>query len=270
MAKIHPAAIVSKEAHLDDDVEVGPYAIIEGGAVIGKGAKIMAHAYICSGTIIGSDCEVHMGAVLGHAPQHLQFKGEKSALKIGDRNIFREYCSAHRGLKEGFNTIIGDDNFFMGFSHIAHDCRIGNNIVLCNGALLAGHVIIEDKAFISGNVAIHQFSRIGELAMIGGLARVNKDVAPYTLIEGDSEVCSLNLVGLKRSDINDKAKSQIKQVYKLIYRSSLNVSQALEEAGKISDLTVEARHMIDFIKSSKRGICKGRRGPDFDAKVEVI
>ncbi|MFH0772200.1 MAG: acyl-ACP--UDP-N-acetylglucosamine O-acyltransferase [Candidatus Omnitrophota bacterium] len=269
MAKIHPAAIVSKDAHLDD-VEVGPYAIIEDGVVIGKGTRIMAHAYICSGTTIGSDCEAHMGAVLGHTPQHLQFKGENSVLKIGDRNIFREYSSVHRGSKEGLNTIIGDDNFFMGFSHIAHDCRIGNNVVLCNGVLLAGHVMVEDRAFISGNAAVHQFSRIGKLAMIGGLTVVNKDVAPYVLVEGDSEVCSLNVVGLKRSDISEEAKSQIKQIYKLIYRSSLNLSHALEEAGKISDLTIEARHMMDFIKSSKRGICKGRRAPDFDSETEAI
>lgn len=258
MAKIHPAAIVGKKSKLGE-VEVGPYAIIEDGAAIGSGTKVLAHAYIASGATIGKDCEVHMGAVIGHTPQHLHFKGAKSFLKIGDRNIFREYTSVHRGLEEGSATVIGNGNLFMGFSHIAHDCRIGNNIVLCNGALIAGHAVIDDAAFISGNVTVHQFVRIGTLAMIGGLARVNKDVVPYTLIEGDSEVCSLNVVGLKRSPIGEKVKSQIKNIYKLLYRSDLNVSQALSRISKLGKLAPEAAHMVEFVKRSERGICKHRR-----------
>lgn len=258
MAKIHPTAIVGKKAKLGE-VEIGPYAIIEDGAEIGSGTKVLAHAYIASGTTIGKDCEVHMGAVIGHVPQHLHFKGTKSFLKIGDRNIFREYTSIHRGLEEGSTTLIGNDNLFMGFSHVAHDCRIGNNIVLCNGALLAGHVVIEDAAFISGNAAIHQFVKIGTLVMIGGLARVTKDVVSYTLIEGDSEVCSLNVVGLRRSSIGEDARSQIKKIYRLLYRSDLNVSQALSEISKLGKLTPEAAHMVEFVKSSERGICKHRK-----------
>ncbi len=258
MAKIHPTAIVGKKAELGE-VEVGPYAIIEDGASIGSGTIVLAHAYICSGTTIGKDCEVHMGAVIGHVPQHLHFKGGKSFLKIGDRNIFREYTSIHRGLEEGSATVIGNDNFFMGFSHVAHDCRIGNNIVLCNGALVAGHIEVEDSAFISGNVTLHQFVRIGTLAMIGGLARVNKDVVPYTLIEGDSEACSLNVVGLKRSTLGEDAKAQIKKIYRLLYRSGLNVSQALAEISKFEKLAPEAAHMVEFVKRSERGICKHRK-----------
>ncbi|MDD4878859.1 MAG: acyl-ACP--UDP-N-acetylglucosamine O-acyltransferase [Candidatus Omnitrophica bacterium] len=258
MANIHPTAIVGKKAALGE-VEVGPYAIIEDGASIGDGTKVLAHAYIASGTTIGRDCEIHMGAVVGHTPQHLHFKGAKSFLKIGDRNVFREYASIHRGLEEGSTTIIGNDNFFMGFSHVAHDCRIGNNIVLCNGALVAGHIEIEDAAFISGNVTLHQFVRIGTLAMIGGLARVNKDVVPYTLIEGDSEVCSLNIVGLKRSSIGEDAKAEIKKIYKLLYRSDMNVTQALSEISKLGGLAPEAAHMVEFIKRSERGICKHRK-----------
>jgi UDP-N-acetylglucosamine acyltransferase len=200
-----------------------------------------------------------MGAVVGHVPQHLKYKGAKTYLKIGDRNIIREYCSIHRGFEEGSATVIGDDNLFMGFSHIAHDCRIGNNTVVCNGALVAGHVTVEDNAFVSGNVTIHQFVKIGTLAMIGGLARVNKDVVPYTLIEGDSEACSLNAVGIRRSGIGAEAVSQIKRIYKLIYRSGLNVSQALAEAEKLGALAPEAEKMVSFIKSSERGICKHRR-----------
>ena len=258
MAKIHPTAIVGKKAELGE-IEVGPYAIIEDGVEIGSGTKVLAHAYIASGTTIGKDCEIHMGAVIGHVPQHLQFKGAKSFPKIGDRNIFREYTSIHRGLEEGSATLIGNDNLFMGFSHVAHDCRIGNNIVLCNGALIAGHAVIDDAAFISGNVTIHQFVRIGTLAMIGGLARVNKDVVPYTLIEGDSEACSLNVVGLKRSSIGEDARSQIKKIYRLLYRSDLNVSQALSEISKLGKLAPEAAHMVEFVKRSERGICKHRK-----------
>lgn len=258
MAKIHPTAIIGKKAVLGD-VEVGPYAIVEDGVVVGDGTKILAHAYLCSGATIGRDCEVHMGAVIGHAPQHIQFRGAESFLKIGDRNVFREYSSIHRGLKDGSATTIGNDNFFMGFSHVAHDCAIGDNIVLCNGVLIAGHVSVEEKAFISGNAAIHQFVKIGTMAMIGGLARVNKDVVPYTLIEGDSEVCSLNVVGLKRSDLSEESKRQIKGVYKLLYRSGLNVSQALAEIGKMGKLAREAAHMVGFVKSAERGICRHRR-----------
>lgn len=258
MVKIHPTAIVSKKAELND-VEIGPYVIIEDDVKIGKGTKVMAHAYIASGTTIGRDCEIHMGAVLGHVPQHLEFKGTKSFLKIGDRNIFREYSTVHRGLKEGSSTIIGDDNFFMVFSHVAHDCHVGDRVVIVNGALVAGYVVIEDKALISGNAAIHQFVKIGTLAMVGGLTRVIKDVPPYMLVEGSSEVCSLNLVGLKRSNLSEEAKAQIKQAYKLLYRSGLNVSQALDAIKKIGDLTEEVKHIIEFIMSSERGICKHRK-----------
>ncbi len=258
MAKIHPAAIVSKKAELDE-IEIGPYVIVEDDVKIGKGTKVMAHAHISSGTTIGRDCEIHMGAVLGHIPQHLEFKGAKSYLKVGDRNIFREYFSVHRGLKEGSSTVIGNDNFFMGFSHVAHDCQVGNSVVMCNGALLAGHVVIEDRVFIGGNAAIHQFVKIGTLAMLGGLTRVIKDVPPYMLVEGNSEVCSLNVVGLRRSNLSESAKAQIKQVYKLLYRSNLNVSQALDAIQKLGDLEEEVKHIIEFIKSSERGICKHRK-----------
>lgn len=259
MAEIHPSAIISKKAHLPSDAQVGPYVIIEDDVVIGGGVKILAHAYLCSGTIIGDNCEVHMGAVLGHTPQHLKFKGAKTYLKIGDRNIFREYCSVHRGLEEGSSTVIGDDNFLMGFSHVAHDCTIADNVVICNGALIAGHAQVEEKAFISGNVTVHQFVKIGRLAMIGGLARINKDVVPYTLVEGDSQVCSLNLVGIDRAGIGQKAKAQIKAIYKILYRSDLNVSQALEKIKGIGDLAEEARRMADFVELSERGICRHRK-----------
>lgn len=258
MPKIHPTAIVGKNSELGD-VEIGPYTIIEDGAVIGDGTIVLAHAYIAGGTTIGKNCEVHMGAVVGHAPQHLHYKGAKTYVKIGDRNIIREYCSIHRGFEEGSATVIGNDNMFMGFSHVAHDCRIGDNTVICNSVLLAGHVVIEDKVFIGGNAAIHQFVRVGTLAMIGGLTRVIKDVVPYTLIEGNSEACSINTVGIKRSGISQEAASHIKKVYKLIYRSGLNVSQAMEEVAKLGELSPEAERMIDFVKSSERGICKHRK-----------
>jgi len=258
MPKIHPTAIIGGKAKLGD-VDVGPYAIIEDGAIIGDGTSVLAHAYITGGATIGKNCEVHMGAVVGHVPQHLKYKGAKTYLKIGDRNIIREYCSIHRGFEEGSATVIGNDNLFMGFSHIAHDCHIGSNTVVCNGALVAGHVTVEDNAFISGNAAVHQFVKIGTLAMIGGLARVVKDVVPYTLIEGDSEACSLNVVGIRRSAIGAEAAAQIKKIYKLVYRSGLNVSQALAEAAELGALAPEAEKMVSFIKSSERGICKHRR-----------
>lgn len=258
MVKIHPTAIVSKQAQLGD-VEIGPYVIVEDAVTIGNGTKVMAHAYICSGTTIGDDCEVHMGAVLGHAPQHLKYKDAKTYLKIGDRNIFREYVTVHRGLEEGASTLVGNDNMFMGFAHIAHDCHVGNSVVICNNTLIAGHVTIEDGAFISGNCVVHQFARIGTLAMIGGLTRVNQDVVPYVIVEMDSEVTSLNLVGLRRANMGEGTKSHIKSFYKLLYRSGLTAAHAIKEAEKAGDLTPEVRHMIEFIRSSERGICKHRK-----------
>lgn len=253
--KIHKTAIISSKANIAKDVEIGPNVIIEDGVTIAAGVKIMANAYICRGTEIGKNTEVHIGAVLGHVPQDVSFKkGTKSFLKIGQDNIIREYATIHRGSRPGSSTIIGDGNFIMGLSHIAHDCIIGNNIVLANGALVAGHAQIQDHAFISGNVTVHQFARIGELAMIAGLTRVNKDVPPFMLVKGDSLICSVNLVGIQRAGFTPAAIRAIKEAFKLLFMSEMIFSQALEKLAQ-NNPTKEVKQLIDFIKSSQRGIC---------------
>ncbi|NQT21841.1 MAG: acyl-ACP--UDP-N-acetylglucosamine O-acyltransferase [Candidatus Omnitrophica bacterium] len=258
---IHPTAIVDKKSNISSDVEIGPYAIIESDVKIGKGVKIYPHSHIMNYTEIGDGTRIHTGAVLGDVPQDIAFKGGKTSLIIGKNNIIREYVTIHRGTKEGSSTVIGDNNYFMGTSHLGHNCDVGNNVIVANGALLAGYVTVEDAAFISGNVVIHQFSRIGTLSMIGGFSGVNKDVPPYMSVRGPSVVCAVNLVGLRRAGIDRKAITEIKEAYKIIYHSDINTKQAVEKIlernpGK------EVKYLVDFIKNSKRGICKYRYDSD--------
>lgn len=255
---IHPTAIVSKGAVLSDDVEIGPYTVIEDGVRIGRRGKIYARAHILGHTIIGDDCQVHMGAILGHAPQIRKGSAQGGKLRVGARNIFREYATVHRSSKETTATVIGDDNYFMAFSHIAHDCHIANNVTVCNGALVAGHAIVEDFAFISGNVTIHQFCRIGRYAMVGGLARISKDVPPYMLVKGDSLVWAVNSVGLRRANFSLQSRIEIKKAFKLLYKSGLNVTQATEELAK-SGNSAELSCLIEFIRNSQRGICRHKQ-----------
>jgi len=253
-AKIHKTAIVDKKAEIGDAVEIGPYAIIEGAVKIEKNARIMAHAHISSGTQIGEGTEVHMGAVLGHTPQDFAYEEKESFLKIGKRNIIREYVTIHKGTKENSSTVIGDENYFMGASHIGHNCFVGNKVILANGALLAGHVQVEDGVFISGNVAIHQFCRIGRLSMVGGFSGVNQDVPPYMVVRGPSKVRAVNIIGLRRAGFKREVIREIKEAFKLLYRSGLNTRQATEKIMGINP-SPEILHMVDFIKESKRGIC---------------
>lgn len=260
--KIHPTAIVSKQAEIDPDIEIGPYAIVESDVVLKKGVKVYARAYICKGTTVGEKTEVHMGAVLGHVPQDLAFDNKnKTYLKIGKKNIIREYVTIHRGTKDNTATEIGDENFLMALSHVGHNCVIGNNTILANGALLAGYTNVEDQVFISGNVVVHQFCNIGKLAIIGGFSGVNKDVPPYMAVRGPSSVWSVNLIGLRRAGFGRGAIDKIREAFKFIYRSGLNTRQAVEKIMECNPAE-EVRHLVEFIKNSKRGICKYRYTPD--------
>lgn len=250
-------AAVAKSARIAADAEIGPFAVIEEGVDIASGVKVWPHAYICSGSSIGEGTQVHMGAVIGNAPQDLAFKGGRTFVKIGKRNVIREYATIHRGTAEGSSTIIGDDCYLMAVSHVGHNCNIGNNVIVANGALLAGYVEVGDKAFISGNVVIHQFCRIGELAMIGGFTGINKDVPPYMLVRGPSVVRSLNLVGLRRAKLPRESMAALKEAYKLMYVSGMNTAQAVAGMKKMAS-SKELDILIRFIESSKRGICKSK------------
>lgn len=252
--KGHPTAIIAEGAKVDEGTEIGPYAIIEEDVIIGPNCRIGPHVYIHNGTEIGADCSIHAGAVLGDDPQDLSYKGDRTYLKIGARNTFREYTTIHRGTEKESATIIGNNNYLMAFSHIAHNCRIGDGVTICNNSLLGGYVTVEDKAFISANCLIHQFVRIGRLSFAAGGVRLGKDLPPFMMADNDNTVSSFNVVGLKRAGLDLKARSGIKQAYRQIYRSGLNLQHALDELYK-TGTTEEVRHLIDFIRSSERGIC---------------
>ncbi len=252
---IHPSAVINPGAQISSDAEIGPYVVIEDDVKIGPRVKIWANAYICRYTDIGDDSEIHMGAVIGHLPQDFAFKKKRSRLVIGKRNIIREYVTIHRGTKEDSVTVIGDDNFFMGFVHIGHNCKLGNNIIIANAAALSGHVEVEDRAFISAYVGAHQFVRIGALSMTAAMSRLTKDLPPYMLAKGEATVYGLNVVGLRRAGFTQEERNKIKRAHRILYRSGYKLSEAIDNLER-AELGKEVQHLIDFLKKgSKKGIC---------------
>jgi UDP-N-acetylglucosamine acyltransferase len=258
---IHPTAIVSKSAKLGDEVIVGPYALISDNVAIGAKTRIGSHCVIEGNTTIGSGCEIFTGAVVGSRPQDLKYKGEKSLLVIGDNNIIREYCTLNPGTEDGGLTRVGSNNLFMAYSHIAHDCVVGNNCVFANNATLAGHVTIEDRAVIGGLVAIHQFVRMGELSIVGGCSKVVQDIPPYSTCDGHpARVYGLNLVGLRRQKIGRDTIHQLDHAFRVLFNSGHSMRHALEQLEKeLSSPTAEVAHLIDFAKKSERGISRSCR-----------
>lgn len=244
------------------DVSVGPFTVVEEGAVIGDGSTIGSNCLIASGARIGNDCRVHHGAVVGHQPQDLKYAGEPTTCEIGDRTVIREYATLHRGTGEGGRTRIGSDSLLMGYVHIAHDCVIGNNVILANAAMIAGHCEIGEYAVIGGVTPVHQFVHIGAHTMIGGGLRVPKDVPPYILAGQEPLVFQgLNSVGLRRRGFVKEVLDGLEAAYTLIYRSNLNVSQAVEKIRSDWNLIriPEVKTVVSFIADSKRGIIGGPR-----------
>ncbi|PJZ68107.1 acyl-[acyl-carrier-protein]--UDP-N-acetylglucosamine O-acyltransferase [Leptospira perolatii] len=258
--KIHPTAIIDSKAELHESVEVGAYTIIERDVNIGEGTIIETGARIMAGTKIGKFNRVHHGTVLGVMPQDLSFDQNKpTKLIIGDHNIFREYSNIHKGTKEETPTLIGNKNYFMGSVHVGHDCILGNENILVHGCVLAGHTTLGNKVFVSGLVAIHQFCIVGDYAMVAGLAKVVKDVPPYSTADGNPcSIIGLNTVGLKRGGFSPETRNAIKAAYKTIYHSGLNFKLAIEELEKQSDISKEVRSIIDFFKNSERGVMDHR------------
>jgi UDP-N-acetylglucosamine acyltransferase len=249
-ARVHPDAVVGP------GVAIGEYAIVEEDVVLGAGCRLEPYVYVKRWTTIGERNEISSGTVLGTDPLDKNFKGERSYLRIGDDNIIREHYTVSRGTQPESVTEIGDSNYIMTSGHIAHNCKIGNNCVIASCALVAGHVEIEDQAFISGGVVIHQYSKIGRLAMIGGNSRVNSDVPPYFLYS-DFNVSAkgLNLIGLRRAGFSKEEIAALKSAYRILYRSGLKLEEALARIGAELD-TEHTRHLVRFIRSSKRGICR--------------
>lgn len=266
MTRIHSTAVVDPKAELGDGVEVGPHAVIDAGVRVGAGTRIGPSAYLTGWTDIGTGNAIGCGAVIGETPQDVGFKGGVTRVRIGDRNVIREYVTIHRGTAEGSETVIGDDVFLMATAHLAHNCRIGDRAIVANGALLAGYVDLGERAFVSGNVVVHQFVRIGRLAMIGGGARVSKDVPPYVLVEGNSIVRAMNVIGMRRAGLSSEARNRIKEAYRTLYRRGLPHDAAMARLESGADLP-ELREIVAFLKGSKRGLC-WMRGTEGDAAAE--
>ncbi len=257
---IHSTAIISKKAKLADNVTVGPYAVINDGVVVGPGTKIGNHCLLEGNTTIGKNCEIFTGAVIGSRPQDLKYKGVKVFLEIGNNNIIREYCTFNPGTEEGSKTVVGSGNLFMAYSHIAHDCQVGNNCVLANNATLAGHVMVEDMAVIGGLVAIHQFVRVGSLSIIGGCSKVVQDIPPYSTCDGHPAVVyGLNLVGLRRHKVSNDIIKELDRAYKIIFNSGFIAKHALEKLENGQVKSAEVKYLINFVKGSQRGLSKSCR-----------
>jgi UDP-N-acetylglucosamine acyltransferase len=254
-AEIHPTAIVDPDAELGSGVTVGPHAIIGPQVRVGTGTEIGAGVLIERNTVIGEACRIHKGAVLGTDPQDLKFQGEESWLRIGDRTQIREYATLNRGTSESGETVVGDDCLLMAYVHVAHDCRLGNRIIISNATQMAGHVTIDDWAIISGLVAVHQFVRIGRHAFIGGLSRVAQDVAPFCRVSGNPpKIYGLNTVGLERRGFPAESRAALKKAYRMLFHSELNLSQALVRVREELEMKGEVGEFIEFIESSERGV----------------
>lgn len=256
--KVHDTAIVDTGVELGPKVEIGPYSVIEENVKIGSGTKIGSHVQIQGSTRIGSDNEIYNGVSIGLPPQHTDYEGEKTHVFIGDNNIIREYVTIHRGTVDGGGeTKIGNDNLLMAYSHVAHDCKLGNNIIMANAANLSGHVTVENNAYISGLVGIHQFVRIGRLAMIAPHTKVTKDIPPYIEVRGHpARVKGINVVGLRRRGVSAELREEINRAYDILYNSDQNIGQAIEEMDQKLETSEEIEHFIRFLKSSSRGICR--------------
>ena len=256
---IHPTAIVDPKAEIAEGVEIGPYSVIEKDVVIGERTRIGPHVVIREGTRIGKQCHIFQFSSIGEAPQAFAYKGEKTYLLIGDQNIIRESVTLHRGtVPGGKKTIIGNNNYFMAYSHVAHDCHIGNQVVMANGATLGGHILVEDHAVIGGLAAVHQFCRIGTLAFISGVTGVVQDIPPYVLASGSrAQLFGLNTVGLKRQRFSEETLKALKKSYRTIFRTGLTLEKAIKQLSEDNIFRVpEVQHLLQFIQDSKRGICR--------------
>jgi len=254
---IHPTAIVSKMAHLGPDIEIGPYSVVGDGVKLGRGVKVGSFCIIENDTTIGAGNKIFTGAVIGSIPQDLKYDGVKSSVVVGENNIIREYVTINLSMTQGSPTVVGSNNLIMAYSHVAHDCSIGNNCIIANGGTLAGHVTLEDRVIVGGLVAIHQFTRIGTMAIIGGCSKVVTDIPPYSTCDGHpARFYGLNLVGLKRTGVSAEVMKNLKDAYRIFYQSGLTKKHAVEEIKKNIPLTSsEMQHLVEFLSSSPRGVC---------------
>ena len=263
-AKVHSSSIVGDEVELGAEVEIGPFCFLTGKIRIGKGTRLISHITIFGDTEIGEANVLHPNVVIGDEPQDLAYTGGTRSVRIGNRNVFREGVTIHRGSEHGEKTVIGDDNFFMQNSHAAHDCRIGNSTIIAGGALLAGWVEVGDRALVSGNCVVHQYIRIGRLAMMRGLSRTSRDVPPFCIMDGTHTLRGINVVGLRRVGFKTAQIRALKDLFGELFGVRQNLKLALERIASAGAFTAEAQEMIDFIRASKRGVAFGPRDGSFD------
>lgn len=255
MTFIHPLAIVSPKARLGENVRIGQFTTVEDDVEIGDGTEIIASAYIANGARIGRDCRVFPGASIGMAPQDLKYNNEPTTAEIGDRTTVRECATIHRGTTATGRTVVGSDNLLMAYTHVAHDCRVGNHVIISNVAQLAGHVEVGDWVTVGGVVKLHQFCRVGSYCMVGAGTKLVKDVPPYVLIDGNpASVSGVNKVGLRRRGFSAELVQEISDFYKTLLFSGLNTSEGISRVEAHTPVSEEVQKAIDFIRSSKRGI----------------
>lgn len=256
---VHATAVVAPEAALAPDVRVGPFAVIDGPVTLGPGCTVGPHAHLCGPLTAGTGNTFGTGAVIGGPPQHTAYAGEQTTIEIGDSNTFREHVTVNRGMPAGVGpgtgaTVIGDGNLFMAGSHVGHDCRIGNHGVYANSALLAGHVETGDRVFLSGNSAVHQFCRVGRLALISGVSAASLDVPPFWVIREVNRVCGVNVVGLRRAGAPAAEVQAVRRAFRTIYTRGLTIPAALLRIEAEDGGVPAVRELIAFIRSSKRGV----------------
>jgi UDP-N-acetylglucosamine acyltransferase len=255
---IHPTAIVHPRATIAPGVKIGAYSLIGENVRLGKDTVIDSHVVVEGWTEVGERCHLFPFVSIGTAPQHMRYRGEPTRVTIGNENVIREFVTIHRATVEGGgNTTLGHGNFIMAYSHIAHDCKVGNQVIMANASTLAGHIAVEDFAIVGGLVAIHQFVRVGCYAIIGGASGVPKDIPPYMCAAGNrAKLFGLNTVGLKRHRFSEATLFALKQAYRILFRSHLILNKAIEKVETDVPRLPEITHLLDFLKSSKRGVCR--------------
>jgi UDP-N-acetylglucosamine acyltransferase len=259
-AHVHPTAIIHQKAELAEDVAIGPYSVIGEHVRIGRGTRVDSHVVVEGWTDIGEHCQIHSFVSLGAPPQHLQYKGEKTHVRIGNHNILREYVTVNRGTTFGGGvTSLEDHNVLMAYVHIAHDCHIGNHVVMANAATLAGHITIGDHAIVGGLSGIHQYVRLGVYSMVGGCSAVGQDVPPFMRAAGGyrARLYGINTIGLKRHAFSDDRIRLLKRVYRALFRSKLRIAEAVKQVRNDFADSRDVRELLVFIDGTKRGICKG-------------
>lgn len=253
-ARVHPSAVLSGDIEIGENVEVGALAVIDGNVTIGRDCVIRPGAYLFGNVILGHSNQIFSGSVIGEKPQHLKYNDEPTYVEIGDCNTFREHVTVHRGTTHSMTTKIGSHNYFMASSHVAHDCIVGNRCILANNALLGGHCHLEDNVYISGNSALHQFVRVGRLAMLGGVSGSSKDVPPFVIQQNINLVCGINVVGMRRAGLSNEQINFVRQAFRLLFREGLILSVAMERIQRNWGHVDVVQELLTFLRKCPKGI----------------